>query len=256
MADLTASVEQAAAWAVRGSTPSQDWNPVYRALSSGSFAAPLNAPAAGAVELVSRQFGARALLVVAVTRAGATRRMRIGLDPAGATVESGAGDAPSQWSPMPTARVPAAITELLEVSGADAAPARASVVREAEGLRLTPAQNEQARAALVRGASPQEAYAAVPDLDERLRDALTARGPRISVSLTLHDPSGAVTERPVSFSRLWVTGRRGRYRTDSPGSGGGAIHAVEAGDVLGTVLPLVEEGLRFAAACAAGSGAS
>ena len=90
----------------------------------------------------------------------------------------------------------------------------------------------------------------VPALDHSLRDALTATGPRLSLSLTLHDPLGRVTEQPVTWSRLWVTGSKGLYRLDQPTSPALAIHPVEGGDVLGTLLPILEQGLHFATACA------
>ena len=56
------------------------------------------------------------------------------------------------------------------------------------------------------------------------------------------------SERPVTFSRLWVRGDEHWYRLDADGAAGGTIHPVGAGDVLGTALPVLERGVRFAAA--------
>lgn len=255
MTEVIATVEQAAGWLARGSAPGADWNPVYRALSSAGPETPpppsVPAPSGDATALIHHQMTAPAVMVVAVTDDPVTSRMRIALDPEGPTVESSRGDAPSRWARVRIREVPAMITELLESAGIAPGPPRLTIEREADGLRPTPEQNAAARAALARGARPEEAYGSIPDLDERLRDALTATGARVSLALTLHDPTGAVAEEPVSFSRLWVTGRRGLYRTDSPASGDGAIRAVSRGDVLGTALPLLDEGMRFSAACAA-----
>lgn len=255
MSQLTATVEQAARWAAGSSASPATWNPVYRALAGDPPRARQSSagsgPAQSDLDLVLRQLTAPALLVVAVTEDHSTRRLRIGLDPATATIEHSDGDAPSRWDELPVPELPSAITELLAGTGPAAASPRMTIEREADGLRLTPAQNQAARAALARGSNPEEAFDAIPDLDEHLRDALTASGPRIALSLTLHDPRGRVTERPVSWSRLWVRGERGLYRWDSPSTPNGAVHAVGEGDVLGSVLPILEEGLRFAAAASA-----
>lgn len=258
MAELIATVAQASTWLARSAAPPRDWSPVYRALIPEASVPSPPVPTGDATELIHHQFTARALLVVAVTSGDRTRRVRIALDRAQATVESSDGDGPSRWSRAAIRELPGLIGDLLPGDGADHPPARLTVDRAAEGLRLTPEHDAAARAALGRGASPEEAFAAVPDLDERLLDALTAPGPRISVSLTLHDPAREVAEKPVAFSRLWVTGRRGLYRADSPGAlgaSGGAVRAVSPGDVLGTVLPLLEQGLRFTTACTTQGGA-
>src|SRR5699024_6886388 len=203
--------------------------------------------------LLRRQLTAPGLLVVAVASPRGTRRVRIALDPAGPTLEASNGQAPSHWSWTSVPELPAVIGELLGAAGIEPAPAH--LTRSSEGLRLDPRQNRAVRAALAQGAGPEEAYTAAEDLDERLRDALTATGPRLSLSVVLHDPTGAITERPVSFSRLWVSGELGMYRMDDPHRDGDAILPVTHGDVLGTALPLLEEGLRFTAAWAASRGA-
>lgn len=265
MSPVRATLEQAVRWVAKSPTAVGDWNPVYRALLEEPMPPPddvpdpdapdRDSPAPESLELVQRQLTAPALLVVAVSDGESTRRLRIAVGPGTTTVESSEGDAASEWTEAPLREVPALIAGVLDESGLDPAPARMSIERESEGLRLTPEQNDIARAALSRGLSAAAAYAAVPDLDERLRDALTAAGLRIATSLTLHDPTGVVTEKPVTWSRLWVKGEHGLYRLDAPTTSGGAIHAVGDGDVLGTVIPVLEEGLRFTAArSAAGEG--
>lgn len=252
MSQVNATIEQATRWAAAGPAPAPAWNPVYRALVGDPAPGEERAPDVQSLDLVLRQLTAPALLVMAVTRDDTTRRLRVGLDASAATVERADGHGPSLWTEIAVQDVPSAVTALLEDSGVPAAPPRMMIRREADGLRLTAEQNRTARAALARGLSPEDAYAAIPDLDPRLRDALTATGPRVGLSLTLHDPHGHVTEQPVSWSRLWATGERGLYRLDAPARPDGAIHAVDRGDVLGTVLPVLEEGLRFAAARSAG----
>lgn len=252
MSQVTATVEQATRWVAAGPAPAHAWNPVYRALVEDAAPGEERAPDVQSLDLVLRQLTAPALVVMAVTREDTTRRVRVGLHASSATVERADGHGPSLWKEIAVQDVPSAVTALLDSSGVPAAPPRMTIRRKADGLRLTAEQNRTARAALARGLSAEDAYAAIGDLDLRLRDALTATGPRIALSLTLHDPQGHVTEQPVSWSRLWATGERGLYRLDAPSPPDGAIHAVDHGDVLGTVLPVLEEGLRFAAARSAG----
>lgn len=254
MTQVIATVGQAAQWVRRRDVPEVLWNPVYRALADGSAPPPSELPAGAILDLVRRQLTAPALLVVAVTDGQRTHRLRIGLDPAGASVEQADADQPSRWSEITVQELPSRIIRLLEEAGVELAPAQLSIERSADALRLTPAQSRTAHAALARGLAPEEAFAALPDLDDTLRDALTATGPRISLSLTLHDPSGRATERPVSWSRLWSSGRKGLYRLDQPSSPSPAVHPVGGGDVLGTLLPILEQGLRFAGACAPSGG--
>lgn len=260
MVEVIADVAQATQWVGRGPEPAAARNPVYRALADGSGTAPRTAstipvPGEADLDLLRRQLTARALLVAAVTSGERTHRLRIGLDPAGATLERSAGAEPSHWSEIEVEEVPGTVTALLARTGLDTAPAALSVGRREDALRLSPEQSRMARTALARGLSAEEAFASVPDLAEPLRDALTASGPRLSLSLTLHDPHGQVTDQPVTWSRLWVRGRLGLYRMDQPGSPALAVHPVGDGDVLGSLLPVLEQGLRFAVACTASGGA-
>ena len=95
MTTLRADLEQVARWAVRAPVPPSEWNPVYRALlgdaaddssasapSSGSAPAPApaeNTPSAAEMDLLLRQLTAPSLLVLAVTTAERTERLRIAL---------------------------------------------------------------------------------------------------------------------------------------------------------------------------------
>lgn len=251
MSQVIATVEQAARWALGDPVPDEAWNPIYRALLEGKDLTAQAAPDPAALALVRRHLTSPALLVVAVTDGAGTSRLRLGPAPSQGTVERSVAAAASRWSELPAQQMPDLVASLLAEYGVATSAPRLTTDREADGLRLTPEQNVTVRAALASGLTPADAYAAVPDLDVRLRDALTATGPRISLSLTLHDPQGRVSEKPVNWSRLWVQGRHGLYRLDAPTVPGGAIHAVGGGDVLGTLLPVLEEGLRFSAACAA-----
>lgn len=257
MTPLTASVEQAARHLAAGSSPPSDWSPVYRALvpdvrTGGPSArgAASGSPAfQDPQQILRRQFCARALLVAAVSEGPSTVRLRIGLHPEGATLESSRDGAPSTWSEAPTEQVPPLLRDLLSPTGFSSGPVSLSVRRDSEGLRLTPEQGEQIRRQLLDGAPPQDAFAVATDLDPRLLDAFTASGPRASLSLTLHDPLGEAAPTPVTWSRLWMRGTLGLYRTDGTQAALGSVHPVADGDVLGTVLPILDEGLRFAAGC-------
>ncbi|WP_114855219.1 hypothetical protein [Brachybacterium sp. YJGR34] len=255
MPQVIAALDEAARWAAEAAAGTRTWNPVYRSLAADPGPPVTSPPDPAVLDLVLRQLTAPALLVAAVTDGPRTRRLRCGLTPGSATLERSDGEELSQWSSIDVQDVPARITELLEEAGMDLAPPRLSIRRDTDARRFTPSQHRTVSAALGRGLSPEQAVAEVPDLDESLRDALTAGGPRLSLALTLHDPRRRVTEEPVTWSCLWVSGQRGLYRTDRPTRPGPGVHAVNGGDVLGTVLPVLEQGLRFAAACAASGSA-
>ena len=260
MTEVTATVQRAAQWAGEDPDEVARWNPVYRALVDGSGTpperspGPQDAPAAG-IDLVRRQLSAPALLVVAVTEAGRTRHLRIGLAPGTGTMERADGEGPSQWTELAAQQVPSTVCALLEESGIDLSPAQLEIGSGEDVLRLTPQQICLAREALAAGVPAEEAFSSLPELDDALRDALSATGPRLSLSLTLHDPRGRVAEEPVTWSRLWVTGRDGMYRMDRPASAPMEVRPVGGGDVLGTLLPILEQGLLFAAEATAAGGA-
>lgn len=259
MTEVTATVQRAAQWAGRDPGAVARWNPVYRAMVDRAGAPPEHSPeppaaSAADVDLVRRQLSAPALLVVAVTAAERTRRLRIGLDHAAVTMERAEGEAPSQWTELAAQQVPSTVCALLVEAGIDLSPSL-SAHGGATVRRLTDEQARLAHAALAAGAPAEEAFADLPGLDDALRDACTATGPRLSLSLTLHDPRGRATEEPVTWSRLWVTGRRGLYRMDRPASAPVEVRPVGGGDVLGTLLPILEQGFRFAAECSAPGGA-
>lgn len=261
MTTLSADLDQVARWAVRAPMPPSEWNPVYRALlgdAADPDPAPSSAPAAdppsaAELDMLLRQLTAPALLVLAVTTAESTERLRIALAPEGATVETSRGQEPSRWDECALSTVPRRLTDLLAGTGLGSAPAALGTDREIPPLRLSPDQQRAAQERLLAGVPAAEALAGLPDLDPRLRDALTAEELRVSVSLTLHDPRGRATERPVTWSRLWVRGDRGLYRTDGVAAGPPEVRPVGDGDVLGTLLPLLEEGLRFALVTRAGA---
>ncbi|APX34400.1 hypothetical protein BH708_18700 [Brachybacterium sp. P6-10-X1] len=252
MPPLTADVEQAARRVAEASVSPETWNPVYRTLVAAPDRAPAGAgrgehdPASTA--LLGRHFASPALLVVAATEADSTSRLRIGLHPDAATVETSRDGSPSTWSAAPVERLPALIEQLLTPIGLAGGPARLEVRRESTGLRLTREEIEQVRLALSRGAAPTEAFAAADGIDPDLLDALTAKGPRAAVSLTRHDPSGRHLRSAQTWSRLWVRGERSLYRVDDTLAALGPVHPVADGDVLGSVLPVLQDGLRFAAA--------
>ena len=109
MTQVTASVGSATQWASEGPVPAEDWNPVYRALREPPAPEAPSRPDSETGDLVLRQLTAPALLVVAVTDAERTRRMRIGLDPVAATFEHSEDDEPSHWSRIDAQEVPARI---------------------------------------------------------------------------------------------------------------------------------------------------
>lgn len=257
-------------------TPRAQLNPVYRTLAAQAAAAP-DSPALEQwdLELLRGHVTAPVVLALAASvHDGRTYRLRIALHADGASVERDGGQ---EWGRREPAELPGLIAELLPTGSVLAAPPRLTQQHPGKELRLTSSQSEQLRARIAHGDEVSVAVRAMPGLDPRLRDALLARGDRVSLSLTLHgadrgsahrrradrcsapwngaDRDGAPRgragpvplETPVAFGRLWSVGELGLYRTDRDGSPPGTVLPVEPGDVLGTILPLLAEGARFAA---------
>src|SRR5699024_9621689 len=154
-------------------------------------------------DLVLRQLTSPALLAVAGTEGERTRRLRIGLDPAGATLERADDDHPSRWTELAAAEVPAAVSSLLEESGIDLAHARPAGARGCVARRVAPAQNRLAYTPRAAGLPAGEAFRDLPALGASVRSAPTARGRLVSRSPALDDPRRWVTEEGVCWCRLW-----------------------------------------------------
>lgn len=166
---------------------------------------------------------------------------------------------PAQWNPVYRALAGAQATTPGELPGRRAV----DLVRRqltAPAL-LTVAVTTASRTARLRiGADPvlstrersegdlpsQWSQCAAQVLPGIITDLLEDAGVDLSPALTLHDPQGLRLEQPVTWSRLWATGQKGLYRLDQPEGPGLAVQAVGGGDLLGTVLPVLEQALRFA----------
>lgn len=242
-------------------TPLAALNPVYRALAADEVTGEGSGGTAGAgagsalvgseLDLVVRHVTAPAILVLAVESDGSARRVRVGIRADGATVEGTEGsaeDSPgtSYWSQIALADVPRLLAEQLPSGSPLGAPPQLTVQGTGAVLRLEPTHVQQLRELLVAGVDAETAFSRIEGLDPRLRDALTARGDRASLSLTLHSPDRARLERPVGIARLWACGQLGIYRTDAPEKAQIEVVPVGPGDVLGTVVPLLDQAIRFA----------
>lgn len=202
-------------------------------------------------ELVVRHATSAAMLVLASTEDdGRTRTLRIGLAPDGATLDEQSSGAPGEAPRMTIesaqiADLPERLAATLPVGPLSAPPRLTQDDPDAE-LRLDAAAAQQLAELLRSGVDAETAATQLDGLDPCLVDALTAEGPRASVSVTLRpDPAGPPMS-PVTFSRVWTVGARGLYRVDADAPPGGAIMPVAPGDVLGTALPLLEQALQFA----------
>ena len=251
MGELQVSVAEAAARVGSRGVPPERLHPVYRALLEHAEGAATSTPAATgdrAAEgtVLEHLLTARVLLVLALTDAAGTERLRMALGPDRVILDSSRDAGPSSVEVLPLPQLPARIGALLDRAGLPPAVPAQAVLRPEDGLRLTPAQIDRVRAELRRGTSPELAVATLEDLPTPLHDALTARGPRLAASLTPHDP-GAAPERAGTWSRLWVRGERGLYRTDMTDALLAPVHPVAAGDVTGSLLAVLEEGVRHAA---------
>ncbi|WP_460476525.1 hypothetical protein [Brachybacterium huguangmaarense] len=251
-----------------------DVNPVLRLPYDAAGVAAAGAALEGAPDdarrLLLHHALSAAVLVVATTTAAAdgtetTRRVRIGLDPIGPTVESvpeagtapgtgsladmvtRAGDATRRWQDIePRSLVPAAVSVLPE-GEQWRARARLTPASQAESVRLTPSQQEAVVAARAAGGSARSAVAPLEDVDPILRDVLGASGPRTAVTLSRHDPSGRLLSEPSLWTRMWVVGEHGLCRLDPEGAGT-TVSRVEPGDVLGTIVAMLGQGLEFTTA--------
>lgn len=247
--------------AVRASgTAESALNPIYRALltgaASGMRTEVVDSAAEGSVEgpeldLLVRQMTAPAVMVLAVEAGGLAHRVRVGIHADGATVEhseesSGSEPGTSRWSECALEELPRLFADALPAGSPLGAPPRLTVQNRPDTLRLDAAQLTRLRELLVAGVDAETAFSRLDGVDPRLQDALSARGDRASLSLTLHSPDPARLAQPVSIARLWNCGQLGIYRTDSPDHPQIEVVAVEPGDVLGTVIPLLEESIRFA----------
>ena len=242
--------------------------------------------------LVLRHATTPALLTLAVDEGAGPRTLRVGLHPDGATVEAAdpqgtdpgaqamdadarATDAEAQASGTPStsaitevhlADLPARLADALP-AGPLSAPPLLTQESAARSMRLAP---EQARAiidAIREGRSPAEAAREIEGIEPALLSALTAAGPRVSLSLTLHPDARGDAARPdgvprsdrpredappVTFARVWTQHGDALLRTDASGAPPGSIQEVAPGDVLGTLLPLLDQGVRFSAGDSAG----
>lgn len=242
--------------------------------------------------LVLRHATTPALLTLAVDEGAGPRTLRVGLHPDGATVEAAdpqgtdpgaqamdanarATDAEAQASGTPStsaitevhlADLPARLANALP-AGPLSAPPLLTQESAARSMRLAP---EQARAiidAIREGRSPAEAARELEGIEPALLSALTAAGPRVSLSLTLHPDARGDAARPdgvprsdrpredappVTFARVWTQHGDALLRTDASGAPPGSIQEVAPGDVLGTLLPLLDQGVRFSAGDSAG----
>lgn len=251
--DLTPAAAPLAALAAGVAEPAL--HPVYRDLASRRPQALMaSGPAAASTDLaprdlalVARHVTAPALLVVAVQAREGRRTLRVGLHADGATLESelSGEHAGAVWRSIAMSELPAAIADALP-AGPLAAPA-VLTQRGGEEAVLRPTPELLARIDAARG--PDGSMREIPSdpgADPRLLDALTADGDRVSVALTLHRPDDPARPVPASFTRLWTVGRRGLYRLDVHALPTLEVLPVAAGDVLGTILPLLDQGLAFA----------
>lgn len=243
-----------AARCVRATVPETTWNPIYRQLA-GSDSGGVDALETGAVDaedvMLHQQFTAPALLVLAVTTEEGTDRVRVSLSPQEAGLESSHDDAPSRWETLHPMKLPERLDAVLKQAGLETGALATDVEDPSKCLTLTRGQSQELVRRLRVSADSEAAIRSLEGVDERLRDALTATGTRLALTLTLHDPSGQQLEAPFAFSRLWVRGEFGMYRMDSDSSGLGPIQQVSPRDVLGTVMALLDQGLRFTTACIA-----
>lgn len=227
----------------------QFWNPVYRMLADDAAGGTDSADSVTAdpavLDMLRRHVASPALIVLAVQQSSGVHRLRLALHPTTATVESSTGGSPSTWEELPAREAGRRLASLLPDSVRTARPDLAQD-SAAQRLRPGPEQASQLAAALHGGAALAQAVTQLDDLDEDVRDLLLADDERISLTLSLRptDPTGP----SPGLARLWVRGERSLYRTDAPPRPIPEALPVPDGDVLATLLAMLQQGLEHAAA--------
>lgn len=235
------------------------WNPLYRSLArtASGPAAPGPGPEATAprgssvpetgrwVETVRRHVTAPAVIMLAVPEGASAHRLRLGLHSDGATLETSTGAGPSTWEELEAREAGRRLAAALPESLRSAAP---ELAQDAPARRLRPSPEQATRLAdaLRRGASMRAAVAELDGLDDSLRDLLLAETDRISLTLALR-PQDSSAPAP-GLTRLWVRGRHQLYRSDGPPRAVPDALPVPDGDVLATVLAVLQQALARAAA--------
>lgn len=205
------------------------------------------------LHLVQRALVAPVVAALGVTSDGEQEELRIAIDADGAILMTRGNGGTADWMGAPVAEITDYVRELLPFPSRLSASPQMTARGGHNALRLTSEQRRSIAQRVTEGVPAREAIAAQHDLDASLRDALLTDGDRATFDITMYIPP--VEDAPVlrfHLLRRWTAGHQGLYSADGEEGFSESIHQVADGDLLGTVLPLLDEG----AALARGEGAA
>lgn len=203
--------------------------------------------APGEQRLAQRALIAPVVTVLTATTPEETEELRIVLDADGAIALTRIGDGPYEWWDAPTDVIPHLVLTLLSSSSRLSAAPQMTTRGPHNALTITLEQRRSIAARIAEGTPAHAAIAAQTDLSEPLRDALLSDRDRATFDICMHVPPS--THAPMlrfHLLRRWNAGVHGLYSADGDAGFSDDLHQVADGDVLATVLPLLEEGAGLA----------
>ncbi|PMC75081.1 MULTISPECIES: hypothetical protein [unclassified Brachybacterium] len=198
--------------------------------------------------IVDRALIAPTVLALSVTTASERREVTVVVDREGAITLTPDAEGTYRWEEIEVAQTAALLEAQLPADTPLAAPPQMTARSESTRLPLSPEQQQAIAARRESGVRAQDAIAAQEDLSPLLRDALLSDGDRAVLDISLHVPAEGGEAPPLLFHLLrhWTVGAHGLYAADGDEPIATAIHRVEGGDVLATMLPLLAEGVQLA----------
>lgn len=205
-------------------------------------------PPIGELELFERALIAPVAAEIGVHTRGHSEELRIALDPVGALYLTRRDRGPYEWMDGAAQETPDLLAALLPAGTPLAASPHMTPRTDVNALRFTDEQRHEIAERAANGTPAAEAIAVQQDLDPRLRDALLSDRERAWFEITMHVPAAEAGAEPFLFHllRRWNVGELGLYSADGENGFADTIHAVEPGDLLGTVLPILGEGEKLA----------
>ena len=210
---------------------------------------------ASSTDLVTRALRAPCVAGLSATRVhpgGDSRgEVIIAADAEGAVVLDGVPEGEVyEWSACSHRDIAEVLRRVIErVPFFDAPPQ--VTVRSGQGMRLTASQRAQFADRLAAGASPDVAALGVAGLSETQRNLMGASGDRASFLMCLDAPGAAPGDGPsMLLERRWFATESRLFSVDGADVLADAAFEVGPGDVLGTALALLGEGVEFATAVA------
>lgn len=197
--------------------------------------------------VVQRALIAPTICALRVSSAEGTEELRIAIDPAGVILIAGDDGTPAEWMESSVSEIPNYLRALIPAGTRLAAPPEMTARGEHNALRLSDEQRRHIAERIRAGTPARKAISEQTDLDPFLRDALLSDGARAVLDISLYVPPAEGGEVFLfHLLRRWNAGGLALYSVDDDASILDGTHVVADGDLLGTVLPLLQEGASLA----------